>query len=79
MISRFLCKLGIHKWKTNRQLIIRDIHPGLDSNWETPVRQCLRCGKRERWLPGYGGFEIGCWGKDWKEDKKGGDDDEKFS
>jgi hypothetical protein len=57
----FLCKIGIHKWKQNRPLHIRDIHPGFDMQWETPTRKCLRCKKKEKWLPGYGGSEIGCW------------------
>jgi len=58
---RFLCKIGFHKWEQNRELVIKDIHPGLDSNWKTPKRNCKFCGKKEYWLPGYGGSEIGSW------------------
>ena len=25
------------------------------------VRTCQTCGKKQQWLPGYGGSEMGCW------------------
>jgi hypothetical protein len=62
-MKNFLCKIGLHKWKQNRPLCIRDIHPVFDYTWKTPTRTCLRCGKQQQWLPGYGGSELGCWTK----------------
>jgi hypothetical protein len=62
-MKRILCSSGIHKWKYNRSFHIIDIYPGFELNWENPIRICLRCGRIERWLPGYGGSDIGCWCK----------------
>jgi len=61
MKKRFLCKIGWHKYKQDKELHIKDIHPGFDSEWKCPTRKCIFCGYEERWLPGYGGSEIGCW------------------
>ncbi len=55
------CYVGWHAWEQNRDLHIRDMHPGLDSFWSTPTRKCIYCGTRQKWLPGYGGSELGCW------------------
>lgn len=30
-------------------------------NSRTPKRECLRCERKQKWLPGYGGSEWGCW------------------
>jgi len=30
-------------------------------------RKCERCSKKQRWLPGYGGSELGCWRKSREE------------
>jgi hypothetical protein len=57
------CALGLHFWKQNRPMHIRDIHPGFGMNYKTLTRECTRCGVRQSWLPGYGGSEIGCWTK----------------
>ena len=56
-----LCRLGLHKWRQSRPLSIFDIHPPFFLDYVLPTRKCLRCGKTQRWLPGYGGSEFGCW------------------
>ena len=55
------CQLGIHRWVQSRPLVIGDIWPSIGDPWIRPTRLCLRCGKRQAWLPGYGGSEPGCW------------------
>ena len=56
-----LCSFGLHRWNFRT----RDLpcNAGFPAPWEpnTWVRTCLRCGKRQRWLPGYGGQEWGSW------------------
>jgi len=54
------CLLG-HKWKQSRPLTLLDSFPPSFMRYENPTRECSRCGKRQRWLPGYGGSEVGCW------------------
>ena len=56
-----LCKIGIHEWELSRPLNIRDIFPPFYEKYDNPKRDCTRCGKHQRWLPGYGGSEDGCW------------------
>ena len=56
------CRIGLHAWKQERAVSVYDAFPSpYDRAYETPRRECERCGTRERWLPGYGGSEIGCW------------------
>jgi len=69
-MKNLLCLIGLHKWEESRPLHIRDIHPGFISGWETPTRVCIRCGKQEKWLPGYGGSEIGSWEPISREESK---------
>lgn len=52
------CRFGIHKYQQNKRFTPDYIFPFDGSRWE---RVCLLCGKRQRWLPGYGGSEDGCW------------------
>ena len=42
------CWLGLHNWR-------------MEEKANHLTRYCTRCGRQERWLPGYGGSEIGCW------------------
>ena len=58
MMSR--CWFGFHKWKQSRPLQLIDGFP-MSASHENPTRECTRCGKKESWLPGYGGSEWGCW------------------
>ncbi len=61
-LRKIKCKLELHKWKQSNKLTLYDISPGpFDSNYQTPTRTCEKCDKKQRWLPGYGGSEIGCW------------------
>lgn len=61
-MKNFLCKIGIHKWKASRGLVLYDMFPSpFDARYKTPTRKCTKCGKKQQWLPGYGGSEAGCW------------------
>lgn len=56
------CFFGIHDWAATRPLNVYDAFPSpFDRNYKNPKRECQRCGKRQYWLPGYGGSEIGSW------------------
>ena len=55
-----LCKMGFHWWLYNRPVDALDCFPPRFMLRSLPHRQCY-CGARQRWLPGYGGSEIGCW------------------
>ena len=57
---QWLCKIGWHHWRQDRPLRPIDAFP-MDPKYETPVRICESCGAAEKWLPGYGGSEFGCW------------------
>lgn len=60
--ERLLCWLGLHKWEQSRDVTYYDMFPApFDQTYQAPTRVCLRCSKRQHWLPGYGGSEIGCW------------------
>ena len=61
-MKNFFCKIGIHKWEVSRGLVLYDMFPSpFDTKYKTPTRKCIKCGKKQQWLPGYGGSEIGCW------------------
>lgn len=60
-MNKILCFLGFHRWAYNRKLSPIDYFPPSFIKYEPPVRTCLRCGKIQGWLPGYGGSELGCW------------------
>jgi hypothetical protein len=58
------CILGFHKWEYSKKLVLYDISPSpYDSNYLTPTRRCINCALIEKWIPGYGGSEIGHWTK----------------
>ncbi len=54
------CRLSFHRWIYSKRLTLYDIFPSpFDSKYETPVRVCENCKEQQKWLPGYGGSEIG--------------------
>ena len=55
------CFLGIHQWKYDRPLNWEDGCPTHYVQFTPPMRVCKVCGKRQRWIPGYGGNSWGCW------------------
>ena len=59
-IRKLRCLLGLHKWIQNRPLYITDIFLPVSSP-QRAIRTCKFCGKKEEWLPGFGGSETGCW------------------
>ncbi len=61
-MKHLLCLVGFHVWQQPRPLSVYDGFPSpYDSAYRTPERTCERCARKERWLPGYGGSEWGCW------------------
>lgn len=62
MRQKLLCWIGLHAWEQTRPIDpCTDSFPNPYWPYEAPIRTCGRCGKRQKWLPGYGGSEIGCW------------------
>ena len=61
MKTKLRCRLGVHKYEQSRPLVIMDIFPPFYLPYETPRRACSFCSKKQYWLPGYGGSEIGSW------------------
>ena len=57
--NSLLCFIGLHDWEESHPLVDPTVHP--HSN---PTRTCQRCRKHQKWLPGYGGSEVGCWYSD---------------
>lgn len=49
---KILCRIGIHRWVEAFSA---------RSNHEVIERRCKKCGKKENYLGGMGGQEIGCW------------------
>jgi len=62
-VRSLMCSVGLHAWERNRPVAVLDGFPPpwLDYAAIRQVRRCRRCGKRQSWLPGYGGSEWGCW------------------
>jgi len=60
-IRKVLCWFGLHQWRQSRELKVVDLFPPPWLKYDRPTRYCIRCQKKEHWLPGYGGSEIGCW------------------
>jgi hypothetical protein len=60
-LYRLLCKIGLHHWKKSRPLLLVDVFPPDFVDLPPLTRTCMRCDKRQKWLPGYGGSEVGCW------------------
>ena len=57
----YRCAFGVHLWDQSRELGPIDVFPPPFVKYDNPTRKCFMCGKRQRWLPGYGGSEWGCW------------------
>lgn len=49
-----------HRWKQNIPFDGSEGFPFFTDTREW-LRVCKKCGKRQKWLPGYGGSEWGCW------------------
>jgi hypothetical protein len=60
MKSWIKCLIGIHAWKQNAEITPLDYFPPPGYHKEI-IRICDRCHKAQRWLPGYGGSELGSW------------------
>jgi len=52
-------------WEYSSRLTVDAAFPFDDSEW---FRRCKISGKIQKWLPGYGGSEMGCWQTYRKED-----------
>ena len=55
------CLVGLHVWTQSRAITPADYFPFSSVRYRPPTRQCSACGKRQKWLPGYGGSELGSW------------------
>jgi len=60
--KKIFCLVGFHKWKQNRKFHAADYAP-THSIHETPERECLNCGKKQKWVLGKGDGEMGHWEK----------------
>ena len=60
-IGTLKCLVGWHVWNATRPIGIMDGFPPPCVPYDNPRRTCRRCDKHQRWLPGYGGSEWGCW------------------
>lgn len=60
-MKRLRCLIGIHRWQQTRPLALNDMFPSPFGRYQAPERVCACCDKEQRWLPGYGGSEDGCW------------------
>lgn len=55
--DQWFCRAGWHQWgQPTGPLDVFPVHRD-----PSPTRTCTNCGATERWLPGYGGSEVGCW------------------
>ena len=56
MSRRWFCW---HRWEQDRPFDGTEGFPppNVSHSW---FRKCVRCGKAQKWLPGYGGSEWGC-------------------
>ncbi len=57
----FRCCFGIHDWEQNRAITPDDYIPFSTDPRGQAIRICMRCGRSQYWLPGYGGSGLGCW------------------
>ena len=60
-MSELRCFIGLHDWEYNRNESVMDGFPPAYGKYTQRKRRCLCCGKKQYWLPGYGGSEWGCW------------------
>lgn len=61
MKSWIKCLIGLHLWIYDRELTHNDTFPYPMESYSNPMRECKHCKKRQYWLPGYGGSELGSW------------------
>lgn len=59
-LHMILCALGWHQWVMSRPLVVEDAFP-MSRAWQRPQRYCMHCPRKQSWLPGYGGSELGSW------------------
>ena len=59
-LTQILCSIGIHKWKQDREFHPADKSPSFSVH-NTPERECLRCGKKMKWIHGRSDNETGYW------------------
>lgn len=64
--DKWFCRAGWHEWSEPSGPT--EMFPLHDR--PNPTRSCRHCGERQRWLPGYGGSEVGCWMHDWQHETK---------
>jgi hypothetical protein len=57
--DRMLCLLGWHLWEKGPFIQVEEYHPLFKGSYRTRSREC-RCGKVQKWFPGYG-WEEGYW------------------
>lgn len=60
-MNKIKCFFGFHNWNQSRSIVAMDAFPPSFVKYVPPLRECRECGKKQRWLPGYGGSELGCW------------------
>ena len=62
MTQSLRCRLGLHAYVASRPASIFDgFPPPVDIGYRERTRTCTRCARTQKWLPGYGGSEWGCW------------------
>lgn len=61
MLGKFLCWLSLHEWKQHAPPKNKREAKISGREWTVYTKTCLRCDRREYWLPGCGGSELGCW------------------
>jgi hypothetical protein len=45
---KWLCDLGIHRWQHSKELHKCEGHPDGRETIRIPIRECKRCGKRQK-------------------------------
>ena len=60
-LGKILCWLQLHRWYYLRYPGPADVFPFHGVPYRRPFRKCLRCKTKQKWIPGYGGSEIGFW------------------
>jgi hypothetical protein len=59
-LHMILYALGWHQWAMSRPPGVEDAFP-MSRAWVRPTRKCEHCQRQQKWLPGYGGSELGSW------------------
>ena len=60
-LDRYFCRAGWHNYVASREICPIDLFPPVDVAYVNPTRECTACGHAQRWMPGYGGTELGHW------------------